>query len=55
MATSRPRLRWTPMTSMVAEAAIPAMRNPQNWLTPIRNAAAPPVVAMSARACPAND
>src|SRR5215469_18832515 len=55
VATSRPRRRWTPMASIVAEAAIPATRNPQNWLTPIRNAAAPPVVAMSARECPAND
>ena len=40
---------------MIAAPAMPAIRNPQNWPTPARNAPAPPVVAMSASECPAND
>ena len=34
---------------------IPKTRNPQNWLSPIRKAPAPPVVATSASAWPAKD
>ena len=55
VATSRPRRRCTPISSMIAAPATPAIRNPQNWLTPMRNAPAPPVVATSASECPAND
>ena len=55
VATSRPRRRCTPISSMTAAPAMPASRKPQNWLTPTRNAPAPPVVATSASECPAND
>src|SRR5579864_3813266 len=55
VATSRPRRRWTPIISMNAAAPAPNARYPQNWLTPSRNAAEPPVVEMSAREWPAND
>ncbi len=40
---------------MTAAATTPAIRNPQNWLRPTRNAPAPPVVATSPSECPAND
>ena len=40
---------------MKAAAPAPNARYPQNWFSPTRNAPDPPVVAMSARECPAND
>ena len=43
------------MASISAAAAIPAARNPQNWLMPTRNAPDPPVVATSASEWPAKD
>ena len=43
------------MASIRAAAATPATRKPQNWLTPIRNAPEPPVVATSASEWPAKD
>ena len=43
------------MASISAAAAIPAARNPQNWLRPTRNAPDPPVVATSASEWPAKD
>ena len=43
------------MISRNAAVPIPNTRKPQNWLSPIRKAPDPPVVATSASAWPAKD
>ncbi len=54
VATSRPRRRWTPSSSMVPEATTPTPTKPHSGLTPTRLAAEPPSVPMSESASPAN-
>ncbi len=55
VATSRPRMRRTPIACIPSDENTHEATKPHSWSTPSKKAAEPPTAAKSVRACPAKD